>query len=100
MPHLIILLPAAEADLAEIGRNYDDFSPTAFERLILAIQKRFKTLSQFPEVGRACEDLAPDLRVIFVKGFGIFYLVRESKIDVARIIDGRRNLLEIWQQTA
>jgi toxin ParE1/3/4 len=99
MPHLIILLPAAEADLAEISRNYEDFGSAAYDGLILAIRKRFKTLSQFPEVGRACEDLAPNLRAIFVKGFAIFYLVRESKIDVARIIDARRNLPEIWRET-
>jgi toxin ParE1/3/4 len=95
----VILLPAAEVDLEEIRLQLEPFSLTAFERLVLAIQKRFRTLSIFPEAGRSCEDLAPNLRVIFVNGFAIFYRVSESKVTVARIVDGRRNLPEIWNET-
>lgn len=98
MTHKVIILPSAENDLRSIGIRLDEYSLTAFDRLMQEIEKRFLTLSQFPEIGRSCEAFSQGLRVIFVKDHALFYRFTPSTVEIVRIVDGRRDLSTLWDE--
>ena len=92
MTYRIVILPSAQADLGEIDIYLSPFSQSAFERLLTAIEKRCSTLSVFPETGRLFSVGPPKIRVVFIKKYALFYQIDRDTIEIARIIDGRRDL--------
>jgi toxin ParE1/3/4 len=94
----IQILPSAEADLEDIAINMGSYSVTAFEKLVAALQRRFKVLSQFPEAGKSCDDLAKGVRVVFVKGHAVYHRLAGDSVEIVRIVDGRRDLTTVWNE--
>ena len=85
------ILPAAEADLDDIANHLNIHSTFAFIKLISALQRRFRVLSQHPAAGKVCDGFGHDLRVIFVGRYGVYYRQIDERIDIVRILDGRRD---------
>ena len=55
--------PLAQSDLAEIKSGVAQDKPLAAARLIRSIRARIQdTIATFPEVGQACDELAPGLK--------------------------------------
>jgi toxin ParE1/3/4 len=48
-------------------------------------------LTQFPGIGRACEEIAPGLRSFSVGQHVVFYRVTNGELIVVRIVHGRQD---------
>jgi toxin ParE1/3/4 len=62
------------------------------DRLIDTIIERFPHLAASPGMGRAREDFAPGLRSFPVGDYLIFYRCTTGRIDIVRVLHGRRDL--------
>lgn len=54
-------------------------------------------LVRFPELGVAREELAPALRSSLVAEYLIFYRLTKQRIDIVWILQGNRDLKQIFQ---
>jgi toxin ParE1/3/4 len=86
----------AERDLVAIGSWLADRNPRAAGELIETLRKRVVALSENPMVGRLREDLAEDMRGQVVAPYLILYRIEGDEIFVVRIVDGRRDLNELF----
>jgi toxin ParE1/3/4 len=100
MPTDVIILPSAQKDLEQIRTYLDDYSLTAFDRLLTEIEQRLITLSQFPEIGRVVAAPKASLRMIKIKKYALFYRVEANSVSIVKIVDGRRNPATLWDQPA
>jgi toxin ParE1/3/4 len=93
----VILTVQAQQDLRDIWRGLAEFGglKRADDRIV-GIQKKLQLLGTFPSSGRSRDELLPGLRSFPVKEFVIFYRVGTTHLEVARVVDGRRNLDEIF----
>lgn len=88
----------AKADLKELRFHIAQDNPPAAERVSQTIKDRFKTLAQFPEIGRLCEHLAPRLRHFVVGNYVIFYRMADEFIEIVRVIHAARDFPSQFQQ--
>jgi toxin ParE1/3/4 len=93
----VVRTEQAEIDLAEILDYLDERNPQAAERLACAIDERCSLLGQFPEMGRAREELAPELRSVAVEHHVLFYRVTAKAIEVLRILHEARDIATIMK---
>ena len=84
--------PQAEIDLTSIWDFIADDSVRAADALIDRIEAAFDMLAQTPLVGRAREDLVPNMRSFPVRGYVIFYVPVSDGIEVVRVMNGRRDI--------
>ena len=93
----IIILESAERDLIEIFEYLEnergiDFAAT----FVFEIKNAIETLKTFPERGHLIEELSKlgdlDYRKIQYQHFLIIYRIKEQKVIVALIADGRRDM--------
>ena len=97
MPRAIIL-PSAEADLAEIWEYIARDSPRNADRFIHRIYQTCQnTLASNPPIGRTREELSPTLRSLVVQDYVIFYRPIEDGVEVIRVIHGRRDIGELFE---
>jgi toxin ParE1/3/4 len=87
----------AELDLAEILDYLDQHSPLAAEQLAAAVDQRCSQLGQLPGIGRAREEIAPNLRSVVIERYVLFYRVTPSAVEVLRILHGTRDLDRIMR---
>jgi len=98
MPVPVRISIQAESDLlihfCYIARD----RPATAERLLDSVQRACARISEHPQIGEACEGLAPKLlglRHWPVPGFPsylIFYRVTPSQIQILRLLHGARDL--------
>ena len=92
------LFPPREArdDLDGIYSDVAQDSPPAADRLIDAIESRFRLLASNPLMGEARPELAPGLRSFSVGNYVIFFRPRDNGIDVARVLHGAQDINRIF----
>ena len=83
---------AAEDDLLEIWRTIAADNPAAADRVLDAIERKCQLLAMFPEAGPARDDIAPGLRYLVQGSYLILYRVAGSRVLIARVVHGRRQL--------
>lgn len=93
------LTPKAAADLRDIrayiaGRG----TTTAAARWIGTLRQRFRRLAETPGMGRARDDLAPDLRSLAVGDYLIFYRERSGGIQIVHVLHGARDIERIFRE--
>jgi plasmid stabilization system protein ParE len=54
--------------------------------------RRFRSLAQFPTLGRSCDDIRPGYRKYAEGAHVIFYREVDGGIEIARILHGRMDL--------
>lgn len=93
----VILTEQAKQDLRDIWRGLTEFGVLkwADDRMI-AIRKKLLLLGQFPNAGRSRDELLPGLRSLSVSGFIVFYRIGVAQVEILRVVDGRRDLDEIF----
>jgi toxin ParE1/3/4 len=91
----------ALADLGEIWRYYAGVggSPTA-DNIIRNIENVCRLLEDHPLAGRSRDDVRPGLRSIAVRPHVLFYRVIDNAAEIVRVLDGRRDLDEIFRDEA
>lgn len=89
----VILTVQAQQDLRDIWRGLTEFGELkrADDRTI-AIRAKLRLLGQFPSSGRSREELLPGLRSFPVSEFMIFYRIGVTRVEIVRVVDGRRDL--------
>ena len=93
----VILAAQAKQDLRDIWRGLTAFgSLKRADNRMIGIRKKLRLLGQFPNAGRSCEELLPGLRSFPVSGFIIFYRIGSTQVEILRVVDGRRDLDEIF----
>lgn len=96
----ILVSPAAHKDLDDI-KNYISVklcNPTAAERVITNIISAVKTLREQPFIGAQLKskiEFDTPLRYLVNGNYLIFYFVGNDKVEIVRIIYGRRDYAKI-----
>lgn len=83
----------ALADLGEIHQHIALDSPAAAERMTARFFKTFELLAGQPELGAVYDvTVSTDLRHFSVGAYVLFYRIRDSDLQVARVLHGARDL--------
>lgn len=94
-----ILADEAIEDLKEISDYFFTHNIEAGERFIQAFNRKCQQLVKFPNLGRSYSAIVPNLRGILLDGYIIFYKVSEDRIEILRVVSGRRNLDELFSES-
>ena len=89
--------PEAKTDLDEIWHYIAQDNPDAADKYILAIVSRFPTLASLPLMGRERPELSPSLRSLVVGHHVIFYRLFDGGVEIARVLDGVRDLPPLFE---
>ena len=95
MPH-VLKSPSAESDLDEIWLYIALDNLDIADRFIDELNDQCESLAEFPEMGKACDELAPDLRMFPVDNYLIFYRPVEDGVDIVRVIHGARGIEDLF----
>lgn len=87
----------AHLDLVQIAIYLNERNPSAADRLLETIDERCLQLSNFPEIGRLREELAPNLRSFPVRNYVIFYRPMSDGIQLIRILHGARDIPKLFE---
>lgn len=93
--------PQAQADLADIWRYYATAAGAAVaDKIAREFVDSSKALGRFPHAGRARDDVRPQLRSVVATPFVIFYRIIEDTVQIVRVLDGRRDIDEIFAENS
>ena len=92
-----ILAPSAIADLESLSDYFLANNVDAGEKLFQKFNKRFQSLTQFPKLGKPYPYLHPDIRGLLEQNYIIFYRVSSDVVEIVRIVDARRNVLDLFR---
>ncbi|MCP8894733.1 type II toxin-antitoxin system RelE/ParE family toxin [Shinella daejeonensis] len=67
-------------------------NPQAADRVLEAIEERWKTLSRFPSSGMERNEIAPGIRHLGEGHYLTLYRVTEHSVEIVRILYGRRKM--------
>jgi toxin ParE1/3/4 len=96
----VIWSPEAETDLADIWSYYRETAgPQLADSRVRAIGKACLLLEEHPLAGRAREEIRPGLRSVLVNPHVVFYRVTNEIAQIVRILDGRRDIEDIFAET-
>jgi toxin ParE1/3/4 len=82
----------ALADIEAIGHYVARDNETAAYRLIEAFFHRMDMFQRVPRAGVRRDDLGPGYRAVPVGQYLILYKVGDTRIEVLRVIHGKRNI--------
>jgi toxin ParE1/3/4 len=86
--------PSSRRDLFDIYRYFARAaSPEIAETLLQEIDAAISKLRSEPLMGTLRPELLPELRVIFIHPYSLFYRPTEETIEIARIVHERREPL-------
>jgi len=84
--------PEATADLADIGAYIARDNPTRARSFVDELEARCAGLTEYPDLGRARPDLAPNLRSKPHGDYLIFYTPGAEIVRIERILHGARDI--------
>jgi toxin ParE1/3/4 len=91
MPRILIR-PRAQIDLAEIWDFIAEDSQARADSFLDRLDQDFHCIAHNPHIGRARDELSPNLRSFPFGRYVIFYLVLADGIEIVRVLHGARNL--------
>ena len=95
----IELSSAAVQDLRDIWRGFAENSTlTLADEKIALLQKKLTLLSRFPAAGRQREELLVGMRSLPTAEFVIFYQILDTKVQIVRVLNGRRDIDRICKE--
>jgi toxin ParE1/3/4 len=97
----IVWSPDASADLSEIWNYYATVASRHIaDKIAREIGEACRLLEEHPFAGRARNEVRPGLRSIATRPHVIFYRVNNDVAEIVRVLDGRRDLDEIFGEGA
>lgn len=96
MSHLILWLPSAEADLTSIYRFIAADHQPAAEALLDRLWEAAESLRDYPQLGPARPEIAPDARSLTIGNYLILYRIKDEAIEIVRILHGAQRLSDLW----
>ena len=88
----IIRTARADEDLIDIWLHIAEESPAAADRVLDAIESRWRQLAEHPYSGVAREDIAQGIRHLVAGKYLTLYRVADHGIEILRILHGRRRI--------
>jgi toxin ParE1/3/4 len=89
----LVWSPEAEDDLLTIWRWIAaHFSADVADAHLRDINRTAQNLTEFPNSGVKRDRIVPNIRSVLVYPMVIFYRIAGQSIEIARVVDGRRNL--------
>lgn len=88
----IIRTARADEDLIEIWLAIAKHNPQAADRVLDAIEKRWRILSEYPYSGMEREEIAPGIRHLVEGNYLTLYRVTAQGIEIVRVLYGRRHM--------
>lgn len=93
-------LPLARKDLTDATTYISDHlkAPKAAMDLLDALDKSISRLEQFPyscKVYQPIKVLEDEYRLLPVKNYAVFYVVKEQIVEIHRIIYAKMNLIKV-----
>lgn len=93
---ILVLSPRARSDLEDIWLIVAQGSgPVAADRWLDRVHDRCRGLLTDPLSGRDRSELVPEIRSVVVRPWVVFYRVSEARVEVVRVLHGRRDLAAI-----
>ena len=65
--------------------------------IVARMEGRGAGLADFPEMGVARPDIAPDARSLVVERWLLLYRLGSDGVQIMRVVDGARDLTKVWQ---
>ena len=103
MPVDLVWTPQAREDLIEIYAYIGLDNPSAAERIFDAIEAKAELLVEYPRMGERRPDIRPSTRMLIEGPYLILYETHPdsdegsiNEVEIVRIIDGRRNLKNLF----
>jgi toxin ParE1/3/4 len=93
----VIWSPNARADLSAIWDYYVEVAGRhTADEVVRGITEVCTLLEEHPFAGRARNEVRPGLRSIAASPHVVFYRVQDDVAEIARVLDGRRDLDEVF----
>jgi toxin ParE1/3/4 len=92
----VVLSPASECDLEEIGDYIAQDNPSRAVSFIMEMRKRCLELDAMPEAAPLREDVMPGIRMAVHGNFLIFYRIDDQEVRIERILHGARNIQALF----
>ena len=87
----------ARADLTDIWNYYARVAgPHTANNIARRIGEACRLLEDHPYAGQPRNEVRPDLRSVVASPHVVFYRVIEDVVEIVRVIDGRRDLDQIF----
>jgi toxin ParE1/3/4 len=91
--------PQAQQDLIDIWFYLArEMSADTADRVLRDIGGASERLEAWPPSGRRREDLLPGLRSVAVRPNAVFYRLADDRIEIVRVLDGRRDIDAIFSE--
>ncbi|MDX2241473.1 MAG: type II toxin-antitoxin system RelE/ParE family toxin [Leptolyngbyaceae cyanobacterium bins.302] len=97
MKNLRITLPASQ-DLDEISDHFLAQSVDAGDRFVEAFNQKCTQLARYPYIGKSYAYLRPGLRGLLMMNYIIFYRVIDDDVEILRVVNGYRNLQDVFSE--
>jgi toxin ParE1/3/4 len=92
--------PEAEQDFLAIWIHVArEASPDVADEQVRSVDRACETLADWPHSGRARHELFPGVRSIAVDPYVVFYRVRNSEVEIIRVLHARRDVDAIFSRT-
>jgi toxin ParE1/3/4 len=88
----------ASRDLNEIADYFANNNLEAGEEFFQAFNRKCQQLVAFPNSGKSYANIRADLRGLSVAGYIVFYRLLDDKIEILRVVSGRRNLQDLFRE--
>ena len=88
----IDFLPSFRGDLEEIWFHIARDNMIAADQVVDGLCERCLMLQAHPQAGLMRADIAPDCRRLVVGGHVVLYRIRASRIELVRVLHGRRKI--------
>jgi toxin ParE1/3/4 len=95
----ILWSPEALEDIDHLWDYYAEVAGRAnADKLLRQIGKVVATLEEFPLAGRLRYDIRAGLRSLSAGSHVVFYRLEHDRPEIVRVLDGRRDLDEIFSE--
>ena len=93
----VVWSPEADRDLLDIWAYYARVaSPEIADNLLREIDRVGEGIGENPLLSRQRDELLPGLRSVIVRPHVIFFRIRDSVVEVIRVLHGRRDFPAIF----
>ena len=92
----VFVTPRAQSDLDDIWLHVALDNPTAADRVIDLIVARCQNLRDYPQLGPARPEIAPEARKLVVGDYVVLYRIDDADASVVRVVHGARQLTALF----
>lgn len=89
----------ASRDLSKIADYFESTNLEAGERFFGEFNRKCQQLIAFPNSGKSYAEIRPDLRGLSFEGYIIFYRILDDGVEILRVLSGRRNFPDFFQDS-